>query len=249
LRLIYLSPHLDDAVYSCGGRIWQDVHRGDIVEIWTIFAGDPAGELSPFARELHARWGSGVEAMSRRRAEDRSACRILGAGYKHLAYADCIYRRLPQTGAPLIQKNEDLFMPIQAGEEGLVQQITAELLALNPQKSLLICPLSLGGHMDHRITRAAAEQTGFVLAYYADYPYAADPSVDVSALVPGNCRMESFALDEEAVEKWAQAIAAYTSQLSSFWTSIEEMRTSLAEYSRSIPGCTLWKCNAYSHFQ
>jgi len=249
LRFIYLSPHLDDAVYSCGGKIWQDVRRDDTVEIWTIFAGDPAGELSPFARELHARWGSGAEAVSRRREEDQAACRMLGAGYKHLAYADCIYRRLPQTGEPVIQQNADLFGPIQPGEEVLVHQIASELLALNSEKSLLICPLSLGGHMDHRITRAAADQTGLPLAYYADYPYAADPSLDVSALVPGNCRSESFSLDEEAVEKWAQGIAAYASQLSSFWSSSEEMRSSLAEYSRSVPGRTLWKCNAYSHFQ
>ncbi len=103
--------------------------------------------------------------------------------------------------------------------------------------------------MDHRITRAAAEQTGLPLAYYADYPYAADPSLDLRAFVPENCRSESFTLDEEAVEKWAQAIAAYTSQLSSFWSSEEEMRSSLAEYSRSVAGRTLWKCNAYSHFQ
>ena len=103
--------------------------------------------------------------------------------------------------------------------------------------------------MDHRITRAAAERTGLPLAYYADYPYAADPSLDISALVPGNCRPESFVLDEEAIEKWAQAIAAYPSQLSSFWSSVEEMRSSLAEYSRSIPGRTLWKWYAYSHFQ
>ena len=35
---IYLSPHLDDAVYSCGGMLWEQVQRGVQAEVWTIFA-------------------------------------------------------------------------------------------------------------------------------------------------------------------------------------------------------------------
>jgi len=41
MHWIYLSPHLDDAVLSCGGIIWQQVQSGHQVEIWTICAADP----------------------------------------------------------------------------------------------------------------------------------------------------------------------------------------------------------------
>ena len=67
---IYLSPHFDDAVLSCGGLIWEQVRRGERVEIWTVCAGAiPPGPLSPFAAELHARWGTGMASVEARRAE------------------------------------------------------------------------------------------------------------------------------------------------------------------------------------
>ena len=70
MRWIYLSPHLDDIVLSCGGMVWQQVQAGDVVEIWTIFSGDaPPGPLAGFAQELHARWQTGPEASAVRRAE------------------------------------------------------------------------------------------------------------------------------------------------------------------------------------
>jgi hypothetical protein len=68
---IYLSPHLDDVTLSCGGLVWEQVQAGEQVEIWTICAGDPPpGALSPYAEELHHRWGYGIEAIAERRIED-----------------------------------------------------------------------------------------------------------------------------------------------------------------------------------
>ncbi|NTV35511.1 MAG: PIG-L family deacetylase, partial [Anaerolineaceae bacterium] len=74
MHWIFLSPHFDDAVFSCGGLIYEQVQQGDQVEIWTICAGDlPEGQLSPFAEELHARWTTGRETISSRAAEDQLA--------------------------------------------------------------------------------------------------------------------------------------------------------------------------------
>jgi LmbE family N-acetylglucosaminyl deacetylase len=50
MRWIYLSPHFDDAVLSCGGLIFEQARQGIPIEIWTIFAGNPPpGPLSMFA--------------------------------------------------------------------------------------------------------------------------------------------------------------------------------------------------------
>jgi len=242
MKLIYLSPHLDDAIYSCGGRIWQDVQRGDDVEIWTIFAGDTPADLTPFARELHTRWGAGPEAVSQRREEDRAACRILGASHRHLAFPDCIYRRFADNGEPVIRTNEDLFKPVHPGEAGLVQQIRDEVLCLNPERLPVFCPLGIGGHLDHRITRAAAEATGLPLVYYADFPYAAEASIDIAPFIPLTSKPESYRLDDASIEKWADSVEAYSSQLSSFWSSAGEMRSAIRSYAQKVPGRTLWKC-------
>ena len=51
---VYLSPHLDDAVLSCGGLIHRQVVAGQRPLVVTIFAGTPPVdvELSDFARFL-----------------------------------------------------------------------------------------------------------------------------------------------------------------------------------------------------
>jgi LmbE family N-acetylglucosaminyl deacetylase len=41
MRWIYLSPHLDDAVFSAGGLIYEQTQAGIPVEIWTFMCGDP----------------------------------------------------------------------------------------------------------------------------------------------------------------------------------------------------------------
>ena len=77
LPIIFLSPHLDDAVLSCGGMIYQLAQAGQAVQVITIFAGDPPpGLLSPFAQSLHDRWQAGSVA---RRSEDIEALTLLGA--------------------------------------------------------------------------------------------------------------------------------------------------------------------------
>ncbi|NTU55874.1 MAG: PIG-L family deacetylase, partial [Anaerolineales bacterium] len=49
MRWIYLSPHLDDAVLSAGGLIYEQTRSGTPVEIWTFMCGVPSGtEFSPF---------------------------------------------------------------------------------------------------------------------------------------------------------------------------------------------------------
>lgn len=237
---IFLSPHLDDAVLSCGGLI---AGLNQAVQIWTVFAGDPpAGELAPFARELHERWQTGPAAAAARRAEDAAACTCLGALYRHFSYPDCIYRRLPD-GQPVIGGREDLFRP--PTEPGLVDELAAQIARQAPAGARVVCPLSYGGHVDHRIVRAAAEQAGCGLWYYPDYPYAVRPEAGGADAplpsLPENSEPVTFHLREEDLAAWEAAAAAYVSQLSTFWANENAMRAALREYARLGGGSTLYR--------
>src|SRR6266487_3414977 len=59
-RHIFLSPHFDDAIYSCGGTLGVQVNCGLHPLVITVFAGTPppGTELSPFATLIHRRMGS-----------------------------------------------------------------------------------------------------------------------------------------------------------------------------------------------
>ncbi|HEX2981783.1 MAG TPA: PIG-L family deacetylase, partial [Anaerolineaceae bacterium] len=147
MTTIFLSPHFDDAVYSCGGWIWDRTQAGDPVEVWTVCAGNiPPGPLSPLAEMLHERWGTGGAAISVRRAEDQRACQIVGAKHRHLDIPDVIYRRLPD-GQPVAQSEEGLSGPLPLEERERAAQIAAQLKSEIPDGALLVSPIGLGHHI------------------------------------------------------------------------------------------------------
>jgi len=240
-RKIFLSPHLDDAVYSCGGIIHELTTQDFSVEVWSIFTADPLeGSLSPFAQSLHARWKEKANPSWIRREEDKRALNFLSGTFRHLSYPDCIYRRNAQTNEPIIKNNEDLFSEEYVVENELVQNLAKDLKSRLPDFADIICPLGMGGHIDHRVTRLAAEQLGRPLWFYADYPYAAKDPAMVNAFLPNNAEPELQEISAAGVDAWLKAIACYPSQISSFWASLDEMEKAVREYASLPIGRTLW---------
>ena len=239
-RWIYLSPHMDDVAISCGGLVWEQVQAGDLVEIWTICTGDPPpGPLSPFARELHTRWQTGREATSVRRREDQQACRELGAAWRHLSIPDCIYRT-DAAGQHLYASTQALFGELQPADFALVESISRKIFERLNEQDILISPLAIGEHVDHQLTRAAAEATGRPLRYYADYPYAHTRQAEIQELFQSGWEAESFFISDDALQSWARAVLAHRSQISSFWTGEETLLTDLKAYRGEMGGVQLW---------
>lgn len=229
---IYFSPHLDDAVLSCGGRIWQQTQAGERVLVVTVFAGTPApnAPLSPFAQGLHARWGHLADAAAKRQEEDLAALALLGAEAVHWPYTDCIYRQTPAGHFPYASE-EALWEEIHPAEKVLITELAARLNALPlSQDGMAYAPLAVGRHVDHQIVRQAAESSGQSLAYYEEFPYAQDPQVVQVALGEGEWRANLVPLSEQVLEAKTAAIACYRSQLSTFWADLAEMATSVRAF-------------------
>jgi LmbE family N-acetylglucosaminyl deacetylase len=246
MEWIYFSPHLDDVALSCGGLVWEQRRAGQRVSIWTLCAGDPPAEaLSPFAQSLHARWGSGADAVALRRQEDRAACAALEADYRHLNVPDCIYRREEVSRQALYASESDIFGELKAEEEPLVDRLSAMLQEELPEAAALVCPLTVGGHVDHRLTRAVVEKAqhaGWELWYYADYPYIQNEVQALAHLAPSLAwNMHVYALSEAGMQAWLRAVAAYTSQISTFWQDIDTMRAELSAYAHQAGGARLWQ--------
>lgn len=241
MQWIFLSPHLDDAALSCGGLIVERVANGDSVEIWTICAGDPPdGPLSPFASELHQRWGTGREAIAVRRAEDIAACQVLKASPRHLSIPDCIYRRDPVSCEPLIHFNEDLFRRLPESQASLVEELSSQLTDLLPNGCQVVAPMTLGNHIDHQLVRQAAERLNLPLWFYADYPYAAQESLASPSVLPHGGSVFNQPISPASLRTWQSAVAKYLSQISSFWESMSEMEKAIQIYWSDGGGCNLW---------
>ena len=242
MRWVYISPHFDDAVLSCGGLIWEQSRSGMQVEIWTICAGDaPPGPLSMLAQVCHFQWGTKTaeETVARRRLEDQEAVQQVGADAVHFSIPDCIYRRSP-AGEWLYP--DDLFVPLHPSEKVLASDIAVAVNSELSPDDTLICPLAIGAHPDHVIVRSAAEQLGRPLLYYADIPYLFDHP---EALAPATERMEAtfHPIPEDGIIHWQNGIAAYASQIPVLFHSEDRMQAIIHTFWEGQQGVQLWQAS------
>ena len=174
----------------------------------------------------------------RRRAEDRAALAVLGAEWLHLSFLDCIYRCGPDDRA-LYPGPVDMFGPPNPDDDATLAALSEAFAALPPTGHVYL-PLGVGNHVDHLATRRAAERVFAAPLYYEEYPYTARPG----ALAAVFDRPQS---SSETSEVWAAAtvwlsaaalatktaaVAAYASQLSSFFTGPDDLAAQLADDGR-----------------
>jgi len=155
--VIFLSPHLDDAVFSCPARILAEVRGGAEVVIATVFS--------------HC--GSHRAARSeyrRRRREDQAAARALGAKPRWLGMADAPFRH------PFYNSFRNIIFGAAQGEELRLASLDRMLFVLvtSLQPVRLYIPLGVGGHIDHRLTFVAANGLPATIPkiFYEERPYA-----------------------------------------------------------------------------
>jgi LmbE family N-acetylglucosaminyl deacetylase len=235
---LYISPHLDDAVLSCGGTIASQVAAGETVLVVTLFAGDaPPGPRSDFALLLHERWGLGDNPFVGRRAEDQRSLNALGAAAIQLSFPDAIYRTGPD-GALLYPSREGIFGPVHPSEDALVDELARSLAALGvPETARVYVPLGVGGHVDHVLTRRAAERwhparAGFW--YFEEYPYAEAPEHIAVALGADAWRAQLIFLTTADLEAKIEAIGYHASQIDSLFADLDDMRRRVYAYAALV---------------
>jgi len=241
MRWIYISPHYDDGILSCGGLIYDQTRRGIPVEIWTVCAGYPPKDrpLSALAQRIHGEWKtkSGRGTIILRRKEDRAAAVVVGATVRHFSVPDCIYRRSAD-GMPLYP--EGVFDPPHAEEAKLPESIAAMLQRGLRKTDVVVAPLSVGHHVDHVLTRLGVERTGRSLLYYADTPYVLNHPGE---LKPKSRKMTSSLLpvSKAGLRAWLNGISAYQTQIEMLFGVDAKMRDEIQEYWNREKGIHLWQ--------
>jgi LmbE family N-acetylglucosaminyl deacetylase len=167
---IFVQPHFDDIALSCGGTVARAAANGDRPLIVTVFSGGPrTSELTQFARELHARWGTGDTPWLARADEDAAAVQALGADGVHLHHGEAIYRGYDTwpgiTGAP------------HAEDAPVIAEIARQIEVLWRERpdARIYFPFGVGGHVDHQachLAGAALIAAGAKVSFYEDFPYA-----------------------------------------------------------------------------
>jgi LmbE family N-acetylglucosaminyl deacetylase len=142
---VILSPHLDDAVWSC----FSLLVRTDDLLVATVFAGVPDG--APGWWDLRCGIADSAAHVRDRRAEDAAVLRSLGRTAIHLDLLDGQYREVPVPAA----------------------EIVAALAERVPAVRRVYAAGGIG-HADHALVRDAGallRELGVPVTVYADYCY------------------------------------------------------------------------------
>lgn len=206
-----LSPHLDDAAFSCGGALALLAEAGWRVVVATAFTAtipNPGGFA--LACQLDKGLGPEIDYMQLRRREDAAAMAALGTEALWIDLPEAPHRGYG-TAAELFGavRNDD---PIEAalanGLGGVMRQVRPDLL---------LAPQAIGGHVDHvQLVRALeALAVDVPCMWWRDFPYVArepapaEPFGDRMAALPEL----ALRLGDHGGQRKRQACRAYASQL------------------------------------
>ena len=238
---IFLSPHYDDVVLSCGGTVAALVAAECQPLMVTIFGGETPEELvGDFARWKHHRWGyeSADAVLTVRRDEDAAAAAILDCRTRWLGYFDAIYR------GERYAADGELFGHLNAIEAGLVPLIADEILSLPEWEAgtTVYVPLAIGGHVDHQITFATGQllaSRGITVFAYEDCPYAIHSPQGVAprlAALAGQIGPAAFVAIEGTLDRRIAAITAYTTQVPVIFRFTTDMPGAVTTHARNTGG-------------
>lgn len=243
-RHIFLSPHFDDVVYSCGGTLGVQVSSGLRPLVITIFGGVPSStlKLSPFAEQVHRGMGAdttqGVNLLvETRRKEDAAALNYLEVDYLWLDHLDAIYR-----GTPAFYTSEEQLIGgnVHSTDVGIDKQLAQDLLTLQARlpDAVWYAPLGIGRHVDHQIVCSAADrlaQHGAKVNLYEDFPYVQKEGALQARLTELAVPFEPLLVEmSEMLPLRQEASAMYASQILSNFSSKGAMNKAIEQYTHSI---------------
>jgi LmbE family N-acetylglucosaminyl deacetylase len=162
-RVLFISPHLDDAVLSCAATIAQAVNRGHDVLVVTCFSSP--GCLINDSLQCH---------YQRRKQDDINALSVLGARSLHLDFVDAPFRHATYNGFSTILFHHTL----PEIERPLAEEIVKKLNDVITPFDILYFPLGVGGHIDHHIVFESSRlisQKNSDIKLYEEIPYALIP--------------------------------------------------------------------------
>lgn len=223
---IFVSPHLDDVAFSCGGMARQLANAGWSTVLCTVFTRSvPNPQGFGLACQTDKGLAPEVDYMRLRRCEDAEAAH-------HLRAHDVRWLDLPEAPHRGYHSATALFGPFVAQDD--VQPELDERLAHEVRDhDLVFAPQAIGEHVDHRRVRDTIVGAGIWdrVTWYRDTPYAIrHPNAAPAIEIMSEGTELAITLGEATLDAKLAACAAYRSQLGFQFTGEETMRVSLSDF-------------------
>jgi LmbE family N-acetylglucosaminyl deacetylase len=197
---LFLSPHLDDGVLSCGNLL-RRAPRATVVTVFTAAGPGPHTRAArSFLRQCTA---SSADALfADRRREDVEVVTAAGADAVHLGRRDALFRTrrgVPAALARLVPELAHRYPTfrfdiargrVAAAERDLPARIAEQVEAIVARSGaeVVFCPLGVGRHVDHVLVRSVGPELGERVVYYADFPYTLHSAPDPAFLAAHRLR-------------------------------------------------------------
>jgi LmbE family N-acetylglucosaminyl deacetylase len=225
---VFIAPHLDDAVLSCGELIYTYRKRGDPVFVITVFTHNPKeGDLSQAAMQYHANCFFGSDSMSHRKEEDRCAAQYLDFDYMHLDFDECLYRK-DNIGNFIYSNLKNIYHYDSEKDIKIFINLSNMFSSFLTFANHIYVPYGLGNHADHLLIRNVFEHIRHLLKcdvyLYEEIPYLCymtDKERETSFCCE-NVEPTFFSVTAEAWHAKVQAILFYRSQLHIMWKNETE---------------------------
>lgn len=196
---VFVSPHLDDAVFSCAGEIAERVKEGPVLV------------LNLFTRYLADVKIRGVVLGDERYQEETDAARFLGYESRNLGELDVTFRREPYRSLG------NIFRPPIAEDLAWLPELRGKIFDMLAGLDFdrLYVPLGIGWHVDHVLTHQVFEPWAgqAKLYYYEDTPYALIPHATRYRLnelgQPGRREGDRSLAPGNELKAWWEAAMAY----------------------------------------
>jgi len=225
---LFISPHLDDVAFSCGGTFATLAQAGWHCVLLTVFTRSvPHPTGFALACQTDKGLGPEVDYLALRRAEDAEAAQHLGAtAVRWLDLPEAPHRGYHSPAALFA----DLLPADDIGPE-LLALLSKAVAETSPQ--LVFAPQGLGLHVDHRqvmqAVRAAVPPTIPVL-WYRDTPYIIrQPAAQPAPELPAGLTEIAVPLSEAALAAKIAASQAYASQIGFQFGDAEQVRSKLTQ--------------------
>lgn len=224
---LFISPHLDDVVFSCGGTLAKMSAEGWYTILCTIFTksiDNPQGFA--LACQLDKNLPGDIDYMKLRRAEDNAAAR-------HLNVSEILHLNFPEAPHRGYNSAPELFAGVLAGDD-IWRKVVEHLALLDEihQPEIVFAPQGLGNHCDHLQTIDAVLNvfdTGKTVWYY-DTPYVIrQPNAQTYSKIPLNLTEEITDISPYLQMK-IEACAKYETQINFQFGGQEDLGRILTDF-------------------
>lgn len=232
-KILIISPHLDDAVLSCGDLINKYVKEGHMVDVLTVFSGSAdKTSLSEAAKQFHSNCFLDHNAMLFRKIEDKKAHELLGCNSLYLDELECLYRH--DSFGYLYPNLNDIYHLEYIREKKNIENLSKRLRYIVKKYDVIFAPLGLGNHADHLLINSVVKKLNIIskLYFYEEVAYVCYYYRKNNISNWGkNMKYKLIQISDEDYNLKISAILLYRSQLNILWENRIQFESDMETFS------------------